>query len=155
MAARTYVGFSSTDIRSFYLMQAWKANTKIDFDFINCQLDTEVNSDNEAYVKRRLRERINMAGTFALLIGQDTRFKHRYVRWEVEVAIEKECRLIAINLDNWKTSNPETCPTFIDNVGAVFVPFSPKIVNYALDNFRRETVDNWHYKPEVYAKLGY
>ena len=143
MAARTYVGFSSTDIRSFYLMQAWKANTHIDFDFINCQLEAEVNSDDEQYVKRRLRERINMAGTFALLIGQDTRFKHRYVRWEVEVAIEKECRLIAINLDGYRSKNISTCPAFIDNVGAMFVPFSPKIVNYALDNFRRETSDDW------------
>lgn len=155
MAARTYVGFSSTDIRSFYLMQAWKANTNIDFDFINCQLATEVDSDNEQYVKRRLRERINMAGTFALLIGQDTRFKHRYVRWEVEVAIEKECRLIAINLDGYRLKNTATCPTFIDNVGAMFVPFSPKIVNYALDHFRRETTDNWSYKPHVYTALGY
>ena len=136
-------------------MQAWKANTHIDFDFINCQLEAEVNSDDEQYVKRRLRERINMAGTFALLIGQDTRFKHRYVRWEVEVAIEKECRLIAINLDGYRSKNISTCPAFIDNVGAMFVPFSPKIVNYALDNFRRETSDDWFYKPHVYTALGY
>jgi hypothetical protein len=41
-----------------------------------------------------------MASTFVMLIGEDTRYKHKYVRWEAEVAIEKKCRLIGVNLDN-------------------------------------------------------
>ena len=31
---RTFVGFSSTDIRSYWLMCAWKNNSKIDFNFL-------------------------------------------------------------------------------------------------------------------------
>ena len=31
---RTFVGFSSTDIRSYWLMLAWKANDHIDFTVI-------------------------------------------------------------------------------------------------------------------------
>lgn len=42
---RTFVGFSSTDIDDYRLMLAWKANQRI--DFANCQLSTEVHSDNE------------------------------------------------------------------------------------------------------------
>ena len=80
-------------------MQAWKANEHIDFNFTDCQLGSEINSENEAYIKQKCRQRINMAGTFAVLIGQDTRSKHKYVRWEMEVAIEKNCRIIGINLD--------------------------------------------------------
>jgi hypothetical protein len=49
-----------------------------------------------------------MAGTFALLIGNDTRFKEQYVLWEAEVAIEKGCRLIGVNLDDWRVMNPST-----------------------------------------------
>ena len=87
---RTFVGFSSTDIRSYWLMCAWKNNSKIDFNFVDCQLAQEINSENEAYIKRKCRERINMAGTFISLIGQDTKSKHKYVRWELEVALEKD-----------------------------------------------------------------
>lgn len=90
---RTFVGFSSTDIHYWRLMQAWKANKNIDFNFANCQLQVEVNSENEAYIKRKCRERINMAGKYVLLIGQDTKSKHKYVRWEAEVAIERAVRL--------------------------------------------------------------
>jgi hypothetical protein len=136
-------------------MTAWKAHEKIDFDFCDCQLQSELNSDDEYYIKRRCRERINMAGTYVLLIGTDTRYKHKYVRWEAEVAIEKQCRLIGVNLDGWRTANHTTCPAVFRNVGAMFVPFSPQILAYAIENAVRNTSDDWHYKDEVYRKLGY
>ena len=85
---RTFVGFSSTDLNYWRLMQAWKANKNIDFNFANCQLHKEVKSLDEAYIKKKCRERINLAGKYVLLIGQDTKSKHKYVRWEAEVAIE-------------------------------------------------------------------
>ena len=136
-------------------MQAWKANEHIDFDFTDCQLQTAINSENEIYIKSRCRERINMAGTFAVLIGQDTRSKHKYVRWEIEVALEKECRIIGINLDNSRKVVAATCPPIIQNIGAIFVPFSPKIVAYALENYEMNSSDDYYYKDEVYKELGY
>ena len=152
---RTFVGFSSTDINSYRLMLAWKANEHIDFDFANCQLENEVNSDDEAYIKRKCRERIAMAGTFAVLIGKDTRSKHKYVRWEIEVAIEKGCRLIGINLDGSRQMNPDTCPPIMKGIGAVFVPYSPQIIAYTLENYKMQASGDYHYKDELYKKLGY
>ncbi len=152
---RTFVGFSSTDIHCYRLMLAWKENVHIDFDFTNCQLGNEINSENEAYIKSKCRERINMAGTFAVLIGQDTRSKHKYVRWEMEVAIEKKCRVIGINLDKSKRVVDATCPPIIRNIGAIFVPFSPKIVAYALENYKMHPDDDYHYNDNIYTQLGY
>jgi len=152
---RTFVGFSSTDINYYRLMLAWKANEKIDFDFANCQLEDEVNSDDETYIKRKCRERIEMAGTFAVLIGKDTRSKHKYVRWEIEVAIEKGCRIIGVNLDGSRRMNPDTCPPIMKGIGAIFVPYSPQIIAYALENYKMHDSDDYYYKDEVYTKLGY
>lgn len=152
---RTFVGFSSTDIRYYRLMLAWKENEHIDFNFTNCQLDQEINSESETYIKRKCRERIDLAGTFVSLIGQDTRSKHKYVRWEMEVAIEKGCRIIGINLNGSRQVVDATCPPIIRNIGAIFVPFSPKIVAYALENFKKKDNDDWHYKDEIYKELGY
>src|SRR5712675_1727436 len=103
---RTFVGFSSTDLHSYRLMQAWKAHEHIDFDFCDCQAQGDLASEDEGHIKRKFRTRINMAGTYIMLIGTDTRFKYKYVRWEAEVAIEKGCRIIAINLDGWRRINP-------------------------------------------------
>lgn len=152
---RTFVGFSSADIHFYRLMLAWKASEHIDFDFANCQLGSEVNSENEAYIKSKCRERINMAGTFAVLIGQDTKSRHKYVRWEMEVALEKNCRIIGINLDNSRRVVDATCPPIIRNIGAIFVPFSPDIIAYALNNYKINLDDDYHYKDEVYKQLGY
>lgn len=35
-----------------------------------------------------------------MLIGEDTRYKYKYVLWEAEVAIEKDCTIIAVNLED-------------------------------------------------------
>lgn len=151
---RTFVGFSSTDIRSYRLMQAWKQNERIDFDFIDCQLPDAVNSSDEAYVKRRLRERITMAGTYAMLIGEDTKYQRKFVPWEAEVAIEKGCTLIGINLNHGRRVD-DRCAAAIKNAGALFVQFSPAIVAYALEHYKGNKTGDWHYKDDVYKQLGY
>ena len=74
---RTFVGFSSTDIHHYRLILAWKANANIDFNFSSCQLQNAINSENEAYIKQLVRQRITMAGKYAMLIGQDTRYKYK------------------------------------------------------------------------------
>lgn len=152
---RVYVGFSSTDIKKYWLMTAWKENENIDFDFTDCQLNDEINSENEAYIKKKCRERINMAGKYIMLIGDDTKYKHKYVVWEAEVAIEKNCTIIGANLDGSRKMKSDTCPVVIRDIGAIFVPFSPKIINYALQNYKMHDDSNYFYKDEVYKNLGY
>lgn len=154
----TFVSFSSTDIKSYHLMCAWKANENIDFDFYDCQLEEAIGSNNEIYIKQVCRAKIALASTYILLIGNDTHLKTTYVKWEAEVAIEKKCRLIAVNLDNWRVLNPYTCPPVFANAGAVFVPFSPQIVQWALEKGQRPVPQGspWYFFEDwVYEQLGY
>ena len=151
---RTFVGFSSTDIHYYRLMQAWKKNTNIDFNFTDCQLAQEIRSEDEAYIKRRCRERINMAAKFIQLIGEDTRWKYKYVRWEAEVALEKSCTIIGVNLDKSRQMVEQTCPPVIRDVGAIFVSFSPYIIKYALENYEMHDSSNYYYRDSVYKSLG-
>lgn len=151
---RAYVGFSSTDIPSYRVMQMWKANEHIDFNFTDCQLEKSIDSENEAYIKQVCRDRIDMAGTFIQLIGPDTRHKHRYVRWEAEVALEKKCRVIGVNINGMRMCDTERTPPIIRNIGAIFVPLRAKILAYAIENYRMHEDDDYHYKDEVYQRLG-
>lgn len=152
---RTFIGFSSTDIHYYRLMCAWKANYHIDFDFTDCQLQSELNSEDENYIKRKCRARINMAGTYILLIGADTRSRHKYVRWEAEVAIEKDCCIIGVNLDKSRRMVTDTCPPVIWDIGAVFVSYSPYIIAHALQHFRMgESGRNYHYPDSIYSQVG-
>lgn len=152
MASRVFVSFSSTDIHYYRLLTAWKAKQDDDFNFIDCQLHSAINSDNETYIKRLCRERINMAGTLILLIGKDTKSKHKYVKWEIEVALEKECRIICINL-NKNRAIDDLCPSILKDKGAMFIPYNKSIIQYALDNFVKKDSGNWSYKESFYKKL--
>ena len=151
---RTFVGFSSTDIRYYRLMQAWKKNENIDFNFADCQLQDEINSEDENYIKQKCRERINLSGRYLLLIGEDTRFKYKYVRWEAEVAKEKGCTIIGVNLHGARRIVKAKCPLIIRGIGAMFVPFNAKIIAYALENYSMHEDGDWHYKENIYSDLG-
>lgn len=153
--SRIFVGFSSDDINYYWLMKAWKNNLNVDFNFTDFQLKNKLNSTNETYIKGKCRERIDMSGTYILLIGENTKHKHKYVRWEAEVAIEKGCKIIAVNLDKSRKYNSYTCPPIINNIGAIFVPFSASIINYAINNYEMKESDNYFYKDSVYKELGF
>lgn len=156
---RTFVGFSSTDIQRYRLMCAWKAHEHIDFDFADFQLDEAVASVDESYIKRICRNKIKRADTYALLIGQDTFIKTTFVKWEVDVALETGCRLIGININNSRYKD-HLCPWFFADKGALFVPFSSRIVARALEPWNRPLrvpwqPDDWSFYDSAYTALGY
>jgi hypothetical protein len=155
MLPKTVVGFSAADIEYYYMMPAWKGKERIDFHFTHCRLTEETRLDDEEYVKSIVRERIGTTDKYALLIGEDTAFRYKYVHWEAEVAIEKGCTIIGINLDGARRIVEKKCPEIIMDTGAVFVPFSPLILAYALVNFRKRERGNWHFPDKVYLQLGY
>ena len=77
------------------------------------------------------------------------------MRWEAEVALEKACRIIGVNLDGWRRMNEQTCPPIIRDIGALFVAFSPHIIAHALTDAKRKDSKNWLYPDEIYTNLGY
>ena len=150
---RTFVSFSSTDIRYYRTMMMWNANEDIDFKFADFQLDEEINSQTPSYIKSVLRNKIRRSDTFVLLIGRDTWQKTVFVKAEVDIAYEKECRLIGANLNDCRFKDI-WCPSFFANKGALFVPFSSRIIREALTT-NREATGDWNYKDHVYTNLGY
>jgi hypothetical protein len=128
---RTFVSFSSSDITYYRTMMMWNANEHIDFNFADFQLDEAINSQNPSYIKGVLRNKIRRVDTFVLLIGNDTWRKTVFVQAEVEVAIEKGCRLIGANLND-RRDKDSLCPLFFADKGALFVPFSSRILAKAL-----------------------
>ena len=135
-------------------MCARKTHEHIDFNFADFQLDEAINSQTPYYIKSVCAAKIRRADTFILLIGNDTYTKTVFVKDEVETAAEQGCRLIGVNLNNCR-SQDGLCPAFFANVGALFVPFSSRIIAEAL-NWRRQGTSPWYYFPdEVYMRLGY
>lgn len=161
---KTYVAFDGdSDIRYYHLMKAWRQRDSSLFNFhdahdINNALDTST----EETIKRRLRERMMNSKVFVLLVGEKTRFLYRFVRWEIELAIKKDLPIIVVNLNNKRSIDTTLCPAIARDTLAIHVPFSPKIVQYALENwstshytYKREGQSGpYSYKDSVYKNLG-
>jgi hypothetical protein len=151
---RTFVSFSSADKRWYDLMCAWKAHEHIDFNFADFQLDEAISSQNPYYIKQVCAAKVRRVDTFLLLIGADTLTKTVFVKHEVEVAVEKGCRIIGVNLNNMRVQDGR-CPGFFAQVGALFVPFSARILSEAL-SWQPQNQSPWYYfNDEVYSRLGY
>ena len=151
---RTFVSFSSADKGRYDLMCAWKKHPHIDFNFADFQLDEAINSQRPGYIKSLCAAKIRRVDTFVLLIGSDTYRKTVFVKDEVETAVEKGCRLIGVNLNNCKFRDA-LCPAFFANIGALFVPFSSRILTEAL-TWQSDGASPWYYFiDDLYTRLGY
>lgn len=136
---KTYVVFDGDDINHYWLMKAWCKNENIDFDFHDAHEVRGIRSDSEEEsVKRGLRERFKNAKQVIILVGQQTRYLTKYVRWEIDVAQELELPIIVANLNSRRNYDDNLCPPIMDNYYAVHVSFQPKIIQYALDQFPSE-----------------
>ena len=151
---RTFASCSSADKGRYDLICAWKAQS------ISTSTSRTSSSMRRSTRRRRTTSsqyasrRSYRADTFLLLIGNDTYTKTLFVKGEVETAVEKECRLIGANLNNCRFKD-ELCPVFFANVGALFVPFSSRIIAEALNWQRHGASPSYYFSDEVYTRLRY
>lgn len=160
----TYVIFDGDkDMWAYRFMRGWNVSEHVDFHFEDAhELNVLTNrAEDEAYVKSRLRERFRRTDQVIVLIGESTKCLYKFVRWELEVALELGLPIIAVNLNNKRSHDEERCPAILDGKYVVHVPFKAKIIKYAMEHFPGEhsrrsadTGGNRHYGERIYAALG-
>lgn len=142
---KTYIIFNADypngngDIHYYRLMQAWKQKEHIDFNFHDAHdLNNLWNGSNEDTIKRRLRERMANSKQVIVLVGEHTKNLYKFVRWEIQVAIDMDIPIIAVNLDKANKSTNRTPPILKENAYFVNIPFEMLKIKYTLDNFPAE-----------------
>lgn len=163
---KTYVAFASEDISKYRLMEAWRENANIDFDFYDAH-DLFISRDTSKpeTIKRNLRERMKNAKQVVLLGSSDGKRKGgdgvSFLAHEVKVMIELNLPIVVANLDGDRNIDRNFIPAPLLNADyyTLSVSFQPKIIKFALDNYapRYVTSDNsgpHYYKSEIYKQLG-
>ena len=161
---KTYVCFDAdNDIHYYRLMLAWKQSDNTDFQFYDAHdLNRLLSISSEETIKRRLRERLRNTKVFIVLIGQSTRYLYKFVRWEMEKALELSLPIISVNLNGKRQKDKDLCPPIIRDELVVHVSFNARIIQYALENWetgyynrKREGISGARlYRPAVYQNLG-
>lgn len=164
---KTYVAFASEDIRSYRLMEAWRDNDNIDFDFYDAH-DLYISRDTSLpeTIKNNLRQRMKNAKQVVLLgssIGRQKGSDGRsFLAHEIKVAMEFDLPIVIANLDGDRSVDKSFIPQPLLDAPyyTISVSFQPAIIKYALDQYAPyyatnvEQVGPHYYTAETYAKLG-
>ncbi|WP_214514652.1 TIR domain-containing protein [Rhodococcus sp. WY5] len=163
---KTYVAFASEDIHYYRLMEAWRENDKIDFDFYNAHtLFISRDESKPETIKRNLRERMKNAKHVVLLGSATGRRKgsdgKSFLAHEIKVAMEFNLPIVIANLDGGRIVNESVIPQplLVDDYYTLSVSFQPRIIDLALKNYAVQyaTTDkagSHQYNSQVYAGLG-
>lgn len=133
---KVYIAFDGdNDMTAYKSLEMWNANPNFDFNFNNAHdLNHALDSSKEETIKRKLRERFSNSKLFILLVGEHTKNLYKFIRWEIEVAIELELPIIAVNL-NGQRKDDDLMPAVLKNELHITVPYKEKIIKYAMDNW--------------------
>ena len=146
---------------AYAYMKGWKSNENVDFNFHDAhdlKPLTDLACDETVY--RRLRERFSNAKQVIVIIGENTKNLRKFVRWEIEIALDLGLPIVAVNLNCARGMDPDRCPSLLRSEYVVHVPFKASIVQFALDSFptehaKRDTnAGSRYYTDEVYRSLG-
>jgi hypothetical protein len=134
---KTYVCFDAdTDMLAYGRMLGWKENDRIDFDFHNAhELNNLRDGSNEETIKRKLRERLNGTKLLIVLIGENTKNLHKFVRWEMEIALNMGIPIVACYLDESRKRNDKLCPAIIRDELVLHIPYKQVTIKWAVDNW--------------------
>ena len=140
-------------------MKGWRKNSRIDFDFDNAHelFPMTSRARSEAYIKAKLRKRLSESRIALILIGESTRYLYKYVRWEIEAALDLGLPIIAVNLNGNRRLDINLCPPLLRGQGAVHISFQMGIIRHAISQAKGKNgkqAGDYHYTTAAYRQLG-
>jgi hypothetical protein len=157
----TYVVFDGdNDKWAYSFMKGWKAHQHMGFYFDDAHeiLALTHRAKSEIYIKSKLSQRLQHTDIVLVLIGESTRYLYRYVRWELEIALELGLPIIAVNLNKKRSLDTALCPPIIRDEDVLHIPYQMAAIKFALADFptffKTTKLSGPYYYPEsIYKRL--
>ncbi len=129
MARRVFIAHQHNDrqqVRGFILLR-WNIN--VDFAFFDRSLVDPVNSNNEAYIRRSIRDKMHGTSATVVLIGDKTH-SSKWVDWEIEESKGRRNGLLGIKL---KGQSNAITPSLLRTYGAEVLTWQPSEFEAAVE----------------------
>lgn len=104
-----FISFQHLDrnrARGFNLMHH---SRYVDLSFRGRHLLDPVNSENQAYIRSKVKEQLHGTSVTVVLLGEKTH-QSKWVEWEIKESIERGNGIVAIKLKNQECPLPDTSP---------------------------------------------
>jgi hypothetical protein len=162
----TYVIFDGdNDGWAYQYIRGWAANRRLGFDFKDSHdLDNMgPNAQNEQYVKQHLRTRMQGSTLALVLVGASTKNLYRYVRWEIEIAMEYGVPIVVVNLNKHRGVDNVRLPPILRNFCALHIGYRYRAIKYAIQEWpgiltlltsQGQAVGPRFLTPQTYDALG-
>lgn len=162
---KTYVAFASENIRLYRLMEAWRDNDNVDFQFYDAHdLYISLDTSKPETIKRNLRERMRNVKQVVLIGTPEGKKKggdgKSFLAYEVSVMMEFDLPVVIANHDGDKNVDRNFIPDPLLDVDyyTLSVAFSPTIIKYALDHYAPNYASSsksgpHYYEQHIYDKL--
>lgn len=89
MARRIFISYQHDDQLTAKAFNLQGKNPNITFEFVGRHLLDPVDSENEDYIKRKIREQISGTSVTVVIIGEKTA-DSEWVAWEIKESLNKE-----------------------------------------------------------------
>lgn len=160
---KIFVAFESTDFDSYKAMKEWKTSEGESFDFYDAYEESfDIDKLSDDTVKMRMHEKMQYAKVCIILIGAKTKSFRKFIRWQIEYAINANLPIIAININGIRSVDFDRCPTILKKTLSIHITYQAEILEYALKEWitsfknHKKDEDNrtYRYKNEIYDSLG-
>lgn len=105
MTKHVFLSFVEEDLTPANLFRGQAKNKNSDLQFDDYSVNVPYDSENAAYIRSRITEKIRAASVAICLIGQKTS-SSTWVKWEIEKSAELHKKILGVRL-----YSDVTCPT--------------------------------------------
>jgi hypothetical protein len=148
---KTYVAFDAdTDMHYYDLMLAWKAHPNIPFNFYNAHALNQIREwSQEESKKRQLRERMLNSKFFILLVGEHTKYLRKYVKWEIELALEMDLPIVCANLNGLRVLDRSLCPAILRDELVLHINYGLNPIKKSMEVWSPARIQEFKRKNEI------
>jgi len=77
------------------LLKAWSSNKRFDIEFDDVSTDVSIKSENKAYIRKKISEKIKMCDIFIVFVGKKSH-EREWISWEIDQAKSFNKKIVAI-----------------------------------------------------------
>lgn len=121
---RVFLSFKSEDKQRVWGLRWIASNPDFDLEFYDESVRVPIDSQNSAYIKQRIKEKIARSSVTVCLISETTH-ESKWVDWELEESIKKGNTIIAMAL---KDVERAILPAPIKRLGLTFYPWDHNLL---------------------------
>ena len=127
---RVFLSFKAEDKQQVQGLRLMAANDKFDIEFFDESVSTPIDSNNQEYIRRKIREKINRTSVTVCLIGTET-YTSDWVNWELQESFDKGNTVIVMAL---KGVTKAILPALIKKNNVTFHGWDPDHLAQRIDN---------------------